>query len=340
MTFPLFRNISNIFPEGTIGISELIMALKSPAMQQCISTLRNIKDKTAWEEYKMQLPNVCFNANLSLRGKNIIMTSDGKMVTQNLLCYNQITALDFDHIPAVDMKAFRQRLISDPYAYLVYTTPSGHGLKMLVRHDNTDPLVHAWLYVQLLELFRGYSYIDKCVGDLSRVSYLSYDPDVFYNPNSLVFHYDATDACHDRAEEPATVKPAPSQPTPKDSPMTNEMVLLNRMLQYWWKDKALMDYIDKYQWSHHPEDYQEGNRNNSLLRKAAQLYACGVHYDFALWKLTYLYTHRSNAPFNESEIASRVYYAYTHGQVPFGSKRKEWEDAKRQRMENYKIRQI
>jgi hypothetical protein len=106
--------------------------------------------------------------------------------------------------------------------------------------------------------------------------------------------------------------------------MTPAMIAKNAQYQASWADKTLVGYIDKHQWDGFREDYQEGHRNDSILRKAGQLFRCGVHYDVALAKLIHLYSEVfSDMP--PSDVESRVHYIYsTAPEEDYGCQRQEW----------------
>ena len=97
--------------------------------------------------------------------------------------------MDFDKIKSYgEMEHLRNRLIKTPCVCCVFVTPSGKGLKALVLHDNTDPAMHEDLYEQLLQKFNVASK-DKSCKDLARRNYLSYDPNIWTNPNPVPYHY-------------------------------------------------------------------------------------------------------------------------------------------------------
>lgn len=242
--------------------------------------------------------------------------------------YNQVTALDFDHIPTSEMTQVREMLIHNPLTHYLFTSPSGNGYKVLIRHDNMHPELHWNLYAQLLQVFGNIPYTDKGVHDLSRATFLSYDGEGYFNPLSEYFHFEYAPNITQQTKINKSITTKGKQGV---SPMTQNMVIMNSLFQATWKDKALMDYIDKYSWSKHPEDYRVGNRNNSLIKKATILCLCGVHYDAALWKLTYLYTRDPAIAVSESDIEKRVLYAYHNNAVRFGTERKKWIDFRNKR---------
>ena len=98
-----------------------------------------------------------------------------------------ILVLDFDHLP--DLEAARTALLNDgflkPEIALLFTSPSGEGLKVLIEAD---------LSVSHLDNFNGYAdYIaeqyaslgliaDRSGKDIARACFLSYAPDAWLNP--------------------------------------------------------------------------------------------------------------------------------------------------------------
>ena len=123
------------------------------------------------------LPAVAYNGTFS------------EISSNGLTGYSCITALDFDHIDNYDdLVHLRNRLIKTSCVKCVFTTPSGHGLKAIVLHDNKDPQFHRDLYEQLLNKFDVASKDLSCK-DIARHNYLSYDPDIWVNNNAIPYHY-------------------------------------------------------------------------------------------------------------------------------------------------------
>ena len=86
------------------------------------------------------------------------------------------------------MPDFVRWLQGFPYVYACFVTPGGTGYKAIIIHDNCEPLYHYDLYGQLLKMF-DCPWIDNSTTDLARGNYLSYDPDLWKNPNPIPFHF-------------------------------------------------------------------------------------------------------------------------------------------------------
>ena len=207
-------------------------------------------DKNRFQYYKEKLlPPICYHA---LFGS-----------TWDLIHYNDIIAIDIDHIGGRDkLEAMRQKLIADPHSLAVFETVSGDGLKVLVRHDNTEPECHTDMYKQIMVHYDCYD--NRCV-DFKRRHFLSYDPKLWINPNEAVpYHYDKT-ASHVYL----------SIPTPKSDYRTKSMngkcksdKSMIAMLNAGWRDK-------------HPEYWQEGQRACSIFSCACLMCKLGIDEELA-----------------------------------------------------------
>lgn len=317
MNFSIYPNIWTTASHTIVSFEQLRELIASTEMKSKIDALRSASDEKQRQFIKSSLPNITVNGVFPHR------FDDG------ITIYNQVTALDFDHIPTSKMTQVREMLIRNPLTHYLFISPSGNGYKVLVKHDNVRPEFHWNLYAQILQVFGNIPYTDKGVHDLSRATFLSYDGEGYFNPLSEYFHFEYAPNITQQTKINKSITTKGKQGV---SPMTQNMVIMNSLFQATWKDKALMDYIDKYSWSKHPEDYMIGNRNNSLIKKATILCLCGVHYEAALWKLTYLYTRDPAIAVSESDIEKRVLYAYHNNVDRFGTERQKWIDFRNKRM--------
>lgn len=63
-------------------------------------------------------------------------------------------------------------------------------------------------------------------------------------------------------------------------------IIQNNCFQIQWKDKTLINYIDKKWRLEYPESYEDGHRHQSILSRAKWLCKYGVLYENALAYLT------------------------------------------------------
>lgn len=126
-------------------------------------------------EGKNKLMAIMFNGTFNER-------KDDGLIQHSGLC-----VLDFDKYPdAKTMKAERKRLMECPYTYLMFTSPSGNGLKVVIRIPKSDKYEHK----RRFEAFKEYinsDYFDSANSNVSRVCFESYDPDAYLNEFAEVF---------------------------------------------------------------------------------------------------------------------------------------------------------
>ena len=88
-------------------------------------------------------------------------------------------------MPTEAMASERDRLKADPITFALFTSPSGDGLKVLVRVE-TDKAGHRHAFTSLVERL-GSPYMDKGTSDPARACFLSWDPDLYVNEGAEVF---------------------------------------------------------------------------------------------------------------------------------------------------------
>ena len=103
-----------------------------------------------------------------------------------------LIVLDFDHIK--NLKVVRQKLENDCHTFLLFVSPSGDGLKVVAKHNLTDPLKWQHLYFELeayyLNIFGLVT--DKSGKDISRMCFLPFIESLYKNDNSEVWQFTGT----------------------------------------------------------------------------------------------------------------------------------------------------
>ena len=175
----LFGRITDINHPEEYDIDKVLDIIKTSSyyhVAEKVDAVRKAKDDKAKNEAKMKLPAVTWNGTFKTKNRN------------DLIHYSSFTALDFDHIQPEKMDEFGKWLQSFPCVYAYYVTPSGEGYKAVILHDNYEPLYHYDLYNQLLKLF-DCPEKDTSTVDLARGNFLSYDPNLWKNPDPEPFHF-------------------------------------------------------------------------------------------------------------------------------------------------------
>lgn len=199
-----------------------------------------------------------------------------------------------------------------PCVYAYFKSPSGKGIKAIILHDNRNKENHSDLYAQLLKIFNGYG-CDSSTSDLARGNYLSYDPDLWINPNVQSFHYEPTEIIEDKpAVTQTVVKGEKGEPIlMKDDDYTS--FFLYRLSREILSDDSIINILRK-KWTQ--QSIGRG-RNNTALSYAGVLCKAGVENTKAVDFIQELIP---DLPKNE--IIHAANYAYEHN--IFGSSRRTY----------------
>lgn len=275
---------------------------KETSLKDVISEISGIDDEDLQDSMKKNLlPVVCVNGCFKYRSDNWMEK------------YSSFTALDYDGFDDREsMTEAKEKLKSYPFVYSVFETPSGKGLKAIVLHDSVNPENHWNLYLQLMEICR-LPQIDDGVMDLSRCQYLSYDPDIWVNPEPVAFHFEFDSTLvKPETKNDKFVAVQDDCDARLDDYTSNFLERLGRMVL---TDDAVMERLDKHWKKERPEYFEKGNRHNSMLVIAGTLCKAGIRKDKALEYLEDAYCEMPG-----KEIEGVVDYSYSHN--TFGSDRR------------------
>ena len=292
----------------------LEMVAKDEQLKQLTEFVRNQLDEDMFKEEKKKLPMIAPSGIFTYRNDNI----------DNLQEYSNIMVLDFDKFPKHETaNEFKQKLVQyadQLHIYAVWFSPSNKGVKVAMFHDNTNPEYHYNLFMQIkFKLYPNTEQFDMKCGNLSRTCFLSYDPDVWLNPDRehlTPFHF---------VYDPQYPNIPPRNYSPKgysskEFKHTEEEIRLNELFQAQWKDKQLMNYVDKFWRKIYPDSYKDGNRHQSILSRAKWLCLYGVLFDDAV---NYLKATFGRHGIDEKDIEAMAINNYNSNRDNFGSKRNE-----------------
>jgi predicted P-loop ATPase len=103
--------------------------------------------------------------------------------SQNLIEHSGFLQLDFDNVPELEIKL--QELKKDVYSFAVFLSPSGTGIKVIVKVI-PDKTKHFKSFIQLQTYYKEtFSLVvDAQCKDVSRLMFLSWDENLYVNENS------------------------------------------------------------------------------------------------------------------------------------------------------------
>jgi len=166
MSITQFKNLYDQKPFYT-SIDKVLETIKNGGKQlDLIKQIRASRDKEERNELKKQLSVICFGGKFSERKAAALVE------------YSRLVVLDFDDASIVTK---RQELLLLPYVYAVFVSPSGEGLKALIRVSSDNHLGH-WS-----ALHKEIDGVDKSGKDVCRACFMSYDPSLYVNAHSDIY---------------------------------------------------------------------------------------------------------------------------------------------------------
>lgn len=160
--------------------------------------LRNIKNGGwGWAAQVIAIRNVPKEQQETLKKALPAITFSGYFHPTRSLetcqSYNQIVVGDIDNLDQDRYSAYWKALVNDPYIFAMFTSPSGTGIKFLVRVDSTLEQHYDAFYC--IEEYMQTQYgiaLDPSGKDICRLCFVSYDIGLHYNPGSQVMHITAS----------------------------------------------------------------------------------------------------------------------------------------------------
>ena len=214
----IFRNIRETDTPFHRSVKCVLDRIKDGSSKDLVLRIRKETDKANRNELKKELPAVCFSGLFNKRSDASVQEHSG------FIC------LDFDgYGTKKEMKDERDRLSKDRYVYSVFTSPSGNGLKALVRiPQDTDNHTN---YFNALEKHFNSEHFDTTCKNISRVCYESYDPLIFVNEGSELW----TGLVERDYVEVEVKRDVPT------IPITDDNKVVDILVKWWTKKYGMVD---------------------------------------------------------------------------------------------------
>jgi succinate dehydrogenase flavin-adding protein (antitoxin of CptAB toxin-antitoxin module) len=265
----IFQSIKDTSAPFYRNVGVILGRIKSGASKELVKKIRSEKRKPERNELKKKLPAVCFSGKFTKRADSYLVEHSG------LIC------LDFDgYTKQKDLLEDKENLSKNKYVYSVFISPSGNGLKVLVKIP-ADAENHI-NYFNSLEKYFNSQYFDKTSKNVSRVCYESYDPLLHINENSSIW---------DVIEEPEYTEVSKVKDSPT-IPITDENKVIEILVKWWTKKYPMM----------------EGQRNHNVYILAMAFNDFGINKSLA----SYVLNQYASEDFTIREIATTIESAYRH----------------------------
>jgi hypothetical protein len=278
----IFQSIKDTSTPHYRNVGVILGRIKSGSSKDLIKKIRAEKNKQERNELKKLLPAICFSGTFNKRTDASLMQHSG------LIC------LDFDgYTSSKEMTEDKEKLRKNKFVYSVFVSPSGNGLKVLVKIPE-DPENHI-NYFNSLEKYFNSQYFDKTSKNISRVCYESYDALIHVNENSSVW---------DKIEEPEYTEVSKFRDK-LTIPITDENKVVEILVKWWTKKYPMV----------------EGQRNHNVYILAMAFNDFGISKPLA----SYVLNNYVSTDFPISEIQRTIDSAY-HNTANFGTKYYEDEE--------------
>ena len=240
--------------------------IRNGAYKALIAKIRLINDKDERNEAKRKrLPMVTFTGTFTARNNSSLVKPSG------------LAMLDFDGVD--DLSNLIKEVNSDKYTFSSFVSPSGNGVKVLVKIPPVaDDVTYKEYYHEIQKHYDKYAKTDDSTKDIGRGTYISFDSNLYLNSDSEIF----TDKFI-----------APQKPIvePTNIPITNQDEVAER-LEKWFKKRYSTTV----------------NRNTNLHAFARQFNAFGI--DKYICQ-TYLFRYEQ-PDFRQEEIVKLIDSAYRY----------------------------
>jgi len=161
----VYRDAITLINPDYLVLPDVVARIRNGQSKELITRIRLGKTNL-----KLQLPVICFSGEFRQR------------CNTGLVKYSGYIVLDYHDVS--DLTELKTSICSNPYTNCCFVSSGGRGLKVVV-HVSGDSKHHA----QMVEAVSKY-YPVQGLGiakDISRICFESYDPDIYFNPESRIF---------------------------------------------------------------------------------------------------------------------------------------------------------
>jgi len=268
-TISVFKSLFNTDTPFELTVGDVANRIQegNPDLINKINKIRNEETpKEEREVLKKSLFAIMFNGTFSERNDN------------GLIKHSGICVVDFDKYPTIEeMERERKILIDDKYTLMVFTSPSGIGLKALIKIPVSTKDEHKRRF-NAYEKHINSKYFDVANKNVSRVCFESYDPEIYFNQLCETFTQIEVDRGHNYVDRTPTII------------LRDENEIINRIVGF---NRKL--------------DFTEGERNNYIFNLASHFCEYGVD-EFSAE--SFINRNFCDASFTDAEAKTAIKSAY------------------------------
>lgn len=209
--------------------------IKIGKSKELVQEVRNAKTKEEADAVKKSLPCILFGGEFKERNKKGLVNHSGLMV------------IDFDKYETNDkMYDHLHELKKNPFIITLFISPSGKGIKGVVRIPSADQFSHEKYFKAFANEF-NYNYFDKSNCNVDRVCFESFDPDIYINYEAKIYEPILIDEGYDVKDRVPLI------------PINDESIIIDKIMRFNWS-----------------KDFREGERNSFIFDLAGAFCEYGV----------------------------------------------------------------
>jgi hypothetical protein len=287
MTVSFFKNFWSVKSPHNVHIDSILGGIYNGNWIDQIEQIRSTKDKEERDKLKKNiLPAATFSGTFSERSEKFIES------------YSGIVVIDIDGISLKQADNFKLRLSKSKRCFCCFISPSG-GLKALFKVNTPLEYHKKFAFPYISSIVEGMTTkVDPSGKDLSRLCFMSYDPDMHYNEDAIISEI-PVEAMNRRLEEQKRRNLERAQKLMESQKVSYDA-------------NHIFDTCVK--WTASKMHYHKGNRNNYVFYLACNLNRAGLMKEIAIPMIMANYS-----SMDQREIEQTVNSAYKHHSNEFGA---------------------
>ncbi|MEZ0483205.1 DUF3987 domain-containing protein [Fibrella aquatica] len=188
----VFRNVSPASFVGNFATEDIVNMIRTDKFKQQTDYLRTITDEVLArnvkagrrEEGRLVEPGQFWGVTWS-------GTFLGGKKSSDLLQHSQLICVDIDKLAPGRLHELREVLRADSFTNILFISPSGNGLKIVIKIDYKDPGDHKRFFQQIHDYYiyhyrvQEYEFDSSCK-NVDRLCFIPHDPGIYFNPDSTI----------------------------------------------------------------------------------------------------------------------------------------------------------
>lgn len=310
-----FDSITQTKQPNQETIGNILYGIYSGGEKGCLSsiitTVRAEHDNKKRRNIKCQLPVIMWQGLFSERSKKGLQSLSG------------IMCIDIDHKSDSEINRLQSTLRSILWVIAFFRSPSGDGLKILVKTNVSNTIDYENCYCQLIEYFQKEldCMVDESCYEYSKACYASYDPEIYVATHVEDFPY-AYVPKYARVNDPKVSITDDTRNLHIVQPRTKSESFMNTLQSQvqGLSDVQIIEILDQ-RFSRYPNNYKDGYRTRSIFAQATTLCLAGVEQTLAI---EYLKGKFLITGYDCRKLMHEAGNAYRKNQDRFGSERGQY----------------